>query len=149
MVFESRMHYRSGGGGGSGKPQFVSANPFRGPSSIKRPTQVCYPNTLLTHPHLLLHTNSSPAHSSHQVYVVICWPAIPCLAFRSQNTCLLLVTLLGLVHMYASVPSLCGEAFCQAKCCTSKTGLVVGKCRFRLWVLPQLHWQHSVQKLQR
>ncbi|KAL3133658.1 hypothetical protein ABBQ32_008169 [Trebouxia sp. C0010 RCD-2024] len=31
---------RSGGGGGSGKPQFVSANPFRGPSSIKRPTQV-------------------------------------------------------------------------------------------------------------
>ena len=36
------MHCRSGGGGGgSGKPQFVSANALRGPSSIKRPTQVC------------------------------------------------------------------------------------------------------------
>lgn len=39
------MHCRSGGGGGSGKPQFVSANPFRGPSSIKRPTQVCSQHT--------------------------------------------------------------------------------------------------------
>lgn len=59
------MNCRSGGGGGSGKPQFISANPFRGPASIKRPTQVCYPATASAHP-------SSPLVTIKSLQPVVC-----------------------------------------------------------------------------